>query len=84
MSFEPSSQIAGAARNRSLALKSREALLVTILFADGLALCERNDLGDRRIAIVHDDRAARADVIQVARSPLRSSAILAFFMTSGL
>jgi hypothetical protein len=71
--------IASAAPDRALALESREALLVTILFADGLALCDRNDLGDRSIAIIHHYRAARANVIEIAREAVTKFRDFGFF-----
>src|ERR1700691_2526003 len=67
MSLEPFPKIAGTAYDRSSAFKTREALLVEILFAAVLAAPWRDDLGYRRVAIVHNDRAARADVIEIAR-----------------
>src|SRR5579862_5579685 len=67
VSLEPCIQIAGAAFYRSLGLEAREALLIKVLFANSLALSERDDLGDWRVAVIHNDGTAGADVIEIAR-----------------
>src|ERR1700735_1537709 len=79
VSPEPFSKIAGAAPDRASALQSREAFLVGVLFAAILSACHRDDLRDRRIAIVHNDRAARANVIKIAREDVAQFRDFGFF-----
>jgi hypothetical protein len=82
VSLEPSSHVAGAAPDRSLSLKPREALLVTVLLADSLASRERNDFGDWRVAIVYDNRTPSANVIEIARKAITEFGDLSFFHDS--
>jgi len=79
MCLEPCSQIAGAAPDSPLALESREALFVTIVCADGLALCERDDLGYWRIAIVHNNGTTGSDVIEIAGKAVAKFPDFGFF-----
>jgi hypothetical protein len=85
VSLEPGCKIAGAACNRALGLEAGKALFVEIFLAVGLATLEGDDLGDWRVAIVNDDRAARADVIEIALKAVAEFRDFGFFhMTPGL
>jgi hypothetical protein len=82
MILEPFVQIAGSSGNCSLAFKPREPLLVAVLFADSLAFCDGNDLGDWGVAVVHNDRAPSADVIEIARKAVSELRDFGFFHDS--
>src|ERR1700722_11415249 len=82
MSLEPCIQIAGAAPDRALSFKPREALLVTVLFVDGLGFFEGNDLGDWGVAVVHNDGTACANVIEIARKAIAELCDFGFFHDS--
>ena len=63
-SLQPIAGIALAADDQAFAFEPREAFLVAILLS--VAFAEWDDLGNRRIAIVDQDSAAGANVIEVA------------------